>query len=93
MIIPNSGHGGMSYVFKALLLSPFTHQLGSMYVATPSNKELVVLKELIESGKIIPVIDRTYPLNDTPNAFRYLEESHARGKVVITVVHADSSHS
>ncbi|MBW1789956.1 MAG: zinc-binding dehydrogenase, partial [Deltaproteobacteria bacterium] len=42
-------------------------------------------KDLIESGKVTPVIDRTYPLSDTPEAFRYLEEDHARGKVVINV--------
>ncbi len=58
-----------------------------MYVSKPNNKDLVILKELIESGKVTPVIDRTYPLSETPEAFRYLEESHARGKVVITVEH------
>ncbi|GMR11493.1 MAG: NAD(P)-dependent alcohol dehydrogenase [Anaerolineae bacterium] len=85
VIIPNSGHGGMGYVVKAFVLSPFMRQQGSMYLATPNNKDLVVLKELIEAGKVTPVIDRTYPLSDTPEAFRYLEEGHARGKVVITV--------
>jgi NADPH:quinone reductase-like Zn-dependent oxidoreductase len=87
IIIPNSGHGGMGYVFKAFLLSPFMRQQGSMYFSAPNNRDLVVLKELIEAGKVTPVIDRTYPLSDTPEAFRYLEESHARGKVVITVEH------
>ena len=43
------------------------------------------LKELLESGKITPVIDKTYPLNETSEAFRYLEEEHAQGKVVISV--------
>ncbi len=79
IIIPNSGHGGMSYVLKAFLLSLFMRQQGSLYVAKSNNKDLVVLKEFIESGKITPVIDRAYPLSDTPEAFRYLEESHARG--------------
>ena len=87
IIIPNSGHGGMGYVIKAFLLSPFMRQQGPMYLASSNNKDLVVLKELIEAGKVTPVIDRTYPLSDTPEAFRYLEESHARGKVVITVEH------
>jgi len=87
MIIPNSGHGGMSYVFKAYLLSPFMRQQGSMYLAKPNNKDLVVLKELIESGKVTSVIDRTYRLSETPEALRYLEKGHARGKVVITVEH------
>jgi NADPH:quinone reductase-like Zn-dependent oxidoreductase len=85
MIIPNSGHGGMGYVIKAFLLSPFMRQQGSMYLASPNNRDLVVLKEFIEAGKLTSVIDRTYPLCDTPEAFHYLEEEHARGKVVITV--------
>ncbi len=93
MIIPNSGHGGMSYVIKAFLLSPFMHQQGSPLVAKTSHKDLVYLKELIESGKITPVIDRTYPLSDAPEAFRYLDQGHARGKVVITADHTDSLHS
>jgi len=87
IIIPNSGHGGMSYVFKAYLLSPFMHQQGSPFMSTPNHEDLVVLKELIEADKITPVMDRTYPLSETPDAFRYLEEDHARGKVVITVEH------
>ncbi|MBE9535242.1 MAG: NAD(P)-dependent alcohol dehydrogenase [Proteobacteria bacterium] len=87
IIIPNSGHGGMGYVFKAFLLSLFMRQQGNMYLSASNNRDLVVLKELIEAGKVTPVIDRTYPLSDTPEAFRYLEESHARGKVVITVEH------
>jgi NADPH:quinone reductase-like Zn-dependent oxidoreductase len=87
MIIPNSGHGGMGYVIKAFLLSPFMRQQGSMYLASPNNKDLVVLKEFIEAGVLTPVIDKTYPLCDTPEAFRYLEEEHARGKVVINVEH------
>lgn len=84
-IIPNSGHGGMSYVFKAYLLSLIMRQHGSMYLASPSGKDLLVLKELAEAGKITPVVDKTYPLSETPAAFRYLEKEHARGKVVITI--------
>jgi NADPH:quinone reductase-like Zn-dependent oxidoreductase len=84
-IIPNSGHGGMSYVFKAYLLSLIMRQHGSMYLAEPSGKDLLVLKELAEAGKITPVVDKTYPLSETAAAFRYLEKEHARGKVVITI--------
>ncbi len=91
IIIPNSGHGGMGYVFKAFLLSPFMRQQGSMYLASPNNKDLVVLKELIEAGKVTPVIDRTYPLSETPEAIGYVGEGHARGKVVITVEHNDKT--
>jgi len=54
-------------------------------MAMVNKDDLVVLKELIEAGKVTPVIDRTYELGETPEAIRYLEEEHARGKVVITV--------
>jgi NADPH:quinone reductase-like Zn-dependent oxidoreductase len=56
-----------------------------MYLAVPSGKDLALLKEWIEAGKVSVIIDRTYPLRDTPEAFRYLEKEHARGKVVITI--------
>ena len=56
-------------------------------MSTPNHEDLVILKELIEADKVTPVIDRTYPLSETPEAFRYLEEDHARGKIVITVEH------
>jgi NADPH:quinone reductase-like Zn-dependent oxidoreductase len=55
------------------------------FVNKENHEDLMVLKELIESGKVTPVIDRTYPLEDAPEAIRYLEGGHARGKVVITV--------
>ena len=50
-----------------------------------TKEDLIVLKELIEAGKLTPVIDRTYPLSETPAAMRYLEQGHSRGKVVLTV--------
>jgi NADPH:quinone reductase-like Zn-dependent oxidoreductase len=85
LIIPNSGHSGMGYVFKAFLLSPFLRQLGSMYFAVPNGKDLTQLKEWIETGQVKPVIEQTYPLRETPKAFRHLDTEHARGKVVIMV--------
>jgi NADPH:quinone reductase-like Zn-dependent oxidoreductase len=85
LIVPNSGHSGMGYVFKAFLLSPFLRQLGSMYLAVPNGKDLWQLSGWIVTGKVKPVIDRTYPLCDTPKAFHYLDKEHARGKVVITL--------
>jgi NADPH:quinone reductase-like Zn-dependent oxidoreductase len=75
----------MGYIARAFLLSLFVRQQGRPYIAIPNNEDLVVLNELIEAGKVTPVIDRTYPLSETPEAFRYLNEGHARGKVVITV--------
>ncbi len=85
MLIPNSGHAGMGYVIKAVVLSLFMHQQGRPYVATPKSGDLLALKELIEAGKVTPVIDKTYPLREVPEAMRYLNEGHARGKVVIIV--------
>jgi NADPH:quinone reductase-like Zn-dependent oxidoreductase len=85
IIVPNSGHGGMGYVFKAYILSTFTRWQGRPFLASINNEDLVVLKELIDSGKITPVIDRTYSLSEIKEAFLYLDEHHARGKVVITV--------
>jgi NADPH:quinone reductase-like Zn-dependent oxidoreductase len=54
-------------------------------LSRPNQKDLVVLKELLETGKIVPVIDRRYPLSETAEAIRYVEKGHARGKVVITM--------
>lgn len=85
LIVPNSGHSGMGYVFKAFLLSPFLRQMGSMYFAVPNGNDLTQLKEWLETGKVKPVIERTYPLRETPAAFRCLDKEHARGKVVIAV--------
>jgi NADPH:quinone reductase-like Zn-dependent oxidoreductase len=55
------------------------------FIANPNHKDLVYLAELLESGQVVPVIDGCYPLSQTADAFRYLEEGHAKGKVVITV--------
>jgi NADPH:quinone reductase-like Zn-dependent oxidoreductase len=85
LIVPNSGHSGMGYVFKAFLLSPFLRQLASMYLAVPNSKYLTELEEWIKTGKVKPVVERTYPLCEAPEAFGYLDKEHARGKVVITV--------
>lgn len=83
IIQPNTGHAGMSYVFKALLLSLFMGQQGNLFVANPNRADMDFLKELIEAGKVTPVIDGTYPLSAFREAFRYLDEGHARGKVII----------
>jgi NADPH:quinone reductase-like Zn-dependent oxidoreductase len=76
--------GPMSRILKAMVLSPFVSQRLTTFEAKPSGEDLHLLKELIEAGTVIPVIDRTYSLGDVPEAIRYLEEGHARGKVVIT---------
>ncbi len=77
--------GGTDRQVRAMLLSPFVGQKLGTFVNKENHEDLLALKELIESGKITPVIDRTYPLAEVPEAIRYLQEGHARGKVVITV--------
>lgn len=67
------------------MLSPFVGQQLRPLMSTERAADLQLLRELIEAGKVTPVIDRTYPLSEVPDAIRYLRESHARGKVVITV--------
>jgi NADPH:quinone reductase-like Zn-dependent oxidoreductase len=56
-----------------------------MYLTASNGKDLALLKEWIEAGKVRPVIDSTYSLSETPTAFHFLEKEHARGKVVITI--------
>ena len=68
-----------------MLLSRFVGQKLGTYITKENDADLRVLKELIESGKLAPVIDRTYPLAAVPEAIRYLHAGHAQGKVVITV--------
>jgi NADPH:quinone reductase-like Zn-dependent oxidoreductase len=77
--------GPVDRIIKAKVLSPFVSQKLGSFLAKSNQADLQFLKELIEAGKVKPVIDRTYPLSETPEAIRYLEEGHARGKVVITV--------
>ena len=77
--------GGTDRQLRALMLSPFVRQNLRTFVSMPKSEGLVELKELIEAGKVTPVIDRTYPLSEVPEAIRYWEKGHARGKVIITV--------
>jgi NADPH:quinone reductase-like Zn-dependent oxidoreductase len=81
--------GGMAQVFQAMLLGPLLSLIGSkkmcFFIAKLNQKDLVFLSELLEAGKVVPVIDRRYPLCDVAEAIRYLEQGHAQGKVVITV--------
>jgi NADPH:quinone reductase-like Zn-dependent oxidoreductase len=81
--------GSMKQMFQAMLLGPWLSRKGSQkmgnLLAKPNQQDLIFMKDLLEAGKVIPVIDRRYPLRETAEAIRYLEKGHARGKVVITV--------
>jgi len=77
--------GGFGRNLRAQMLSPFVSQKLGLFASKENGEDLVILKELIEAGKVTPVIDRTYPLSEVPEAIRHLEEGHAQGKIVITV--------
>ena len=72
-------------VLNALVLSRFVSQDMGMFLAELNQGDLTVLRDLLQAGKVKPVIDRQYKLNELPEAVRYLEQGHARGKVVITL--------
>ena len=77
--------GGIDRQLGAMMMSPFVGQKLGTFIANENHQDMIVLKELIESGKLTPVIDRTYPLAAVPEAIRYLLEGRAKGKVGITV--------
>lgn len=83
--LPNTGHGGMSYVIKAYVLSAFMRKQARPFLSVPNSEDMAHIKDLIEAGEVKPVIDQTYQLGEIHKAFRYLEEEHARGKVVIVL--------
>jgi len=90
-LVSNSGTSGGRWidgagrVVKVNVLSPLVRQRLRAFVTKWNNEDLVVMKDLIESGKVTPVIDKTFPLSETPQAIGYVEAGHARGKVVISV--------
>ena len=77
--------GPIGLIVRGRLLSPFVRHRVLVLEAKPSKENLATLRELAESGKVTPVIDRTYPLSEAPEAIRYLEVEHARAKVVINL--------
>jgi NADPH:quinone reductase-like Zn-dependent oxidoreductase len=74
----------LAALVKPLVLSAFVSQKFVMFLGKDSKEDLTIMRDLIEAGKVTPVIDRRYSLSEAPEAIRYLEEGHARGKVVIT---------
>jgi len=87
--------GSLALILQFLLLAPLLSLIGRkkmrFFIANINKKDLDFLKDLLAAGKVVPVIDRRYPLSDMAGALRYLEEGHARGKVVITVAHRDET--
>jgi NADPH:quinone reductase-like Zn-dependent oxidoreductase len=87
--------GGLPQIFQAMLLAPLLSRIGSkktcFFIANINHKDLVFLKALFEAGKVIPVIDRRYPLSEAADAIRYLEKGHAQGKIVLTIEHSNDS--
>jgi NADPH:quinone reductase-like Zn-dependent oxidoreductase len=81
--------GGVGRILQALLLGPLLSRIGRkqvrFFLAKINRKDLICLKDLLEAGKVVPVIDRRYPLSESAEALRYLEKGHAQGKIVITV--------
>jgi NADPH:quinone reductase-like Zn-dependent oxidoreductase len=84
--------GSTAQIFQAMLLGSWMSRTGGKKMggvsARPNKEDLVFLKSLLEAGKVVPVIERRYPLSETAEALRYLGEGHARGKIVITVEHS-----
>ena len=77
--------GPLANPIKAMLFSLFVSQEMGMMMADANKKDLTILGDLMQAGKVTPVIDRRYKFSEVPDAIRYLEEGHARGKVVITL--------
>ena len=80
-----AGFTTLPLVFQVLLFGTWGGAQIASFLAQLNQPDLLVLKALLESGKIVPVIDRSYPLAQTADAIRYLETSRARGKVIITM--------
>jgi len=85
-ILPNSGHRGMSYVFKGYALSAFTSQIARPWMVRINTEDLEHLQNLVAEGQITPVIDSTFPLTQTAEALAYLESGQVQGKMVVRVV-------
>jgi NADPH:quinone reductase-like Zn-dependent oxidoreductase len=82
---PGNWFGWLATPIEGLMLAPFVSQKFGMFVAELNKEDLATLADLMQSGKVTPVIDTRYKLSETPEALRYVEKGHARGKVVLTV--------
>ena len=85
----------MAQIFGAMLLGSSMSKTGGKKMGgvtgKPNQGDLVFMKGLLEAGRVVPIIDRRYPLRETAEALRYLGEGHARGKIVITMEHSSKT--
>jgi NADPH:quinone reductase-like Zn-dependent oxidoreductase len=95
-----AGFTNLPLLFEKMLLGVWVsrsggqgQKIGQMATAKPNKKDLLLIKDLLETGKVTPVIDKCYPLSETAEAIRYLETGHARGKVIVTVDHNNRRQS
>jgi len=84
-----AGHsvlGSLPRFLKMVVMSPFVRQLPKTNFSMPDKKDsMVILKELLETGELRPIVDRTFPLSEVPDAIRHMEAGHSRGKIIVTV--------
>jgi NADPH:quinone reductase-like Zn-dependent oxidoreductase len=89
LVVAGGGSGKwfrpMALLLKAVVVGPFVRQQLRYFMAVVTTEDLETLSTLVTSGDVVPLIDRTYSLSETPAALGYLEQGHARGKVIITV--------
>jgi NADPH:quinone reductase-like Zn-dependent oxidoreductase len=87
--------GSLPRIFQAMLLAPLLSRIGRkktrFFIANINQKDLIFLKDLLEARKVVPVIDRRYPLSEAADAIRYLEKGHAQGKILLTVEHSNDA--
>lgn len=83
--VGNRVFGSLPHFFKHIALSPFARRLPGLHFSLPTKREVMaVLAEFLEAGKLTPVIDSTFSLEDVPDAMQYLQTGQARGKIIIT---------
>lgn len=84
-VVPIGGSPDLWRVFRIFLLSLFNTQQQAPFVSAPNHQDLEVLRNLIESGKVKPVLEKVYPLDETPEAYRHIGTGHARAKIVVRI--------
>jgi NADPH:quinone reductase-like Zn-dependent oxidoreductase len=81
----NAWFGPLTGLMKAAVISPFVRQKMIFMLAQANKDDLDILRDMMQTGKLTPVIDRSFKLRETAEAISYLEQGHARGKVIVTL--------